>query len=71
MARRNVGCKTVEEAMRKFNIPERRQVFKYECMECGYMYYGDFHSKYSSPEACPRCGCDHDIFLNMIGPVTE
>ena len=64
--KREQGSVTIEEAINRFGIP-REQVFKYECMECGAVYYGKFHSKFSSPEICPICDCEDDLFIKSLG----
>lgn len=40
---------------------------KYECMECGCIFYGRWHSKYSiSQVKCPVCQDDTDPFFIKI-----
>ena len=41
---------------------------KYECMECGCVFYGAYHSKYTKDQIeCPICGEETDpLFIKYL-----
>ena len=41
---------------------------KYECMECGLNFWGQWHSKYTMNKVeCPRCYTSDGLFIRMLG----
>lgn len=42
---------------------------KYECMECGCIFYGRWHSNYTLYKVkCPTCQDDTDpLYINILG----